>query len=99
MAFLFDTEAISEVLKPLPLPAYVAWLRAIPRAEQFTSAVVVGERCSVARFQIQGAPSLRMTRLRSRAPAPRSALAFPASMRENRGASAVARTPSHRTTT
>ena len=43
MAFLFDTDAISEVLKPRPLPAYVAWLRAIPRAEQFTSAVVVGE--------------------------------------------------------
>lgn len=43
MAFLFDTDAISEVLKPRPLPAYVAWLRTIPRAEQFTSAVVVGE--------------------------------------------------------
>lgn len=43
MAYLFDTDAISEVLKPRPLPAYVTWLRAIPRAEQFTSAVVVGE--------------------------------------------------------
>ncbi len=43
MAFLFDTDAISEVLKRRPLPAYVAWLRTIPRAEQFTSAVVVGE--------------------------------------------------------
>lgn len=43
MAFLFDTDAISEVLKPRPLPAYVAWLRTIPRAEQFTNAVVVGE--------------------------------------------------------
>ncbi len=43
MAFLFDTDAISEVLKPRPLPAYVAWLRAVPQAEQFTSAVVVGE--------------------------------------------------------
>lgn len=43
MAFLFDTDAISEVLKPRPLPGYMAWLRAIPRAEQFTSAVVVGE--------------------------------------------------------
>ena len=43
MAFIFDTDAISEVLKRRPLPAYVAWLRTIPRAEQFTSAVVVGE--------------------------------------------------------
>ncbi len=43
MAFLFDTDAISEVLKRRPLPAYVACLRTIPRAEQFTSAVVVGE--------------------------------------------------------
>lgn len=43
MAYLFDTDAISEVLKPRPLPAYVTWLRTIPRAEQFTSAVVIGE--------------------------------------------------------
>ena len=43
MAFLFDTDAISEVLKRRPLPAYVAWLRTLSRAEQFTSAVVVGE--------------------------------------------------------
>ena len=43
MAFLFDTDAISEVLKRRPLRVYVAWLRTIPRAEQFTSAVVVGE--------------------------------------------------------
>jgi predicted nucleic acid-binding protein len=43
VAFLFDTDAISEVLRRRPLPAYVAWLRTISRAEQFTSAVVVGE--------------------------------------------------------
>ena len=43
MAFLFDTDAISEVLKPRPLPAYVAWLRTVPRADQLTSAVVAGE--------------------------------------------------------
>lgn len=43
MAFLFDTDAISEVLRRRPLPAYVRWLETIPRAEQFTSAVVVGE--------------------------------------------------------
>jgi predicted nucleic acid-binding protein len=43
VAFLFDTDAVSEVLKRRPMPAYVAWLRTVPRAEQFTSAVVVGE--------------------------------------------------------
>ena len=43
MAFLFDTDAISELLRPAPLPGYVEWLQQIPRAEQFTSSVVVGE--------------------------------------------------------
>lgn len=43
MAYLFDTDAISEVLKPKPLAEYVRWLETIPRADQFTSAVVVGE--------------------------------------------------------
>jgi len=43
MAYLFDTDAISEVLKPRPAAGFVRWLAAIPREEQFTSAVVVGE--------------------------------------------------------
>lgn len=43
MAYLFDTDAISEQLKPRPAPGYVRWLQAVPREEQFTSAVVVGE--------------------------------------------------------
>ncbi len=43
MAYLFDTDAISEVLKPRPAAGYVTWLAAMPREEQFTSAVVVGE--------------------------------------------------------
>jgi predicted nucleic acid-binding protein len=43
MAYLFDTDAISEVLKPRPAAGYVKWLAAIPRDEQLTSAVVVGE--------------------------------------------------------
>lgn len=43
MAFLFDTDAISELLRPRPLPSYVHWLRNVPREEQFTSAVVIGE--------------------------------------------------------
>lgn len=43
MAFLFDTDAISELLRPRPLPPYVDWLSNVPREEQFTSAVVMGE--------------------------------------------------------
>jgi predicted nucleic acid-binding protein len=43
MPFLFDTDAISEVLRKKPVPAYLRWLAGIPRAEQFTSAVAVGE--------------------------------------------------------
>ena len=43
MAYLFDTDAISELLRPQPLMAYLEWLRDVPREGQFTSAVVVGE--------------------------------------------------------
>lgn len=43
MAYLFDTDAISEVLRPRPSPKYLTWLSEVPRAEQFTSAVVIGE--------------------------------------------------------
>src|SRR3990172_3164208 len=43
MAYLFDTDAVSEILKPKPARAYLAWLAGVPRADQFTSAVVVGE--------------------------------------------------------
>ncbi|MHB1195017.1 MAG: PIN domain-containing protein [Longimicrobiales bacterium] len=43
MAFLFDTDAISELLRPRPHPNYLKWVRAIPREDQFTSAVCVGE--------------------------------------------------------
>jgi len=43
MAYLFDTDAISELLCPRPAPAYVKWLRGISREDQFTSAVVIGE--------------------------------------------------------
>ena len=43
MAYLFDTDAISELLKPRPSSGYVRWLAAVGREEQFTSAVVVGE--------------------------------------------------------
>jgi len=43
VAYLFDTDAISEVLKPRPAKAYLDWLKTIRRVDQFTSAVVIGE--------------------------------------------------------
>ena len=43
MAFLFDTDAVSELLRPKPAAAYVRWLRSIPREDQFVSAITVGE--------------------------------------------------------
>ncbi len=43
MAFLFDTDAISELLRPRPAAAYVKWIMNVAREEQFTSAVVLGE--------------------------------------------------------
>jgi len=43
MAFLFDTDAISELLRPRPATNYVKWLMDIPREEQFTSSIVIGE--------------------------------------------------------
>ena len=43
MAFLFDTDAISELLRPRPVTAYVKWIMRVAREEQFTSAVVMGE--------------------------------------------------------
>jgi len=41
--FLFDTDAISELLRPKPNPGYLKWVKTIPREDQFTSAVCVGE--------------------------------------------------------
>ena len=43
MAFLFDTDAISELLHPHPAKTYIKWLMKVSREEQFTSAVVIGE--------------------------------------------------------
>lgn len=43
MSFLFDTDAISEVLKLRPAPKYLQWLRNVPRESQYTSAIVIGE--------------------------------------------------------
>ena len=43
MAYLFDTDAISELLRPKPNRAYVKWLASVARVDQFTSAVTIGE--------------------------------------------------------
>jgi predicted nucleic acid-binding protein len=43
LAYLFDTDAVSEVLRPKPLPRFLEWLRRIPREDQYISAVSVGE--------------------------------------------------------
>ncbi len=43
MAFLFDTDAISELLRARPADAYLEWLTNVSREDQFTSAVVIGE--------------------------------------------------------
>lgn len=43
MAYLFDTDAISELLRPKPSRAYIKWLATVARIDQFTSAVTIGE--------------------------------------------------------
>ena len=43
MAYLFDTDAISESMRRAPLRDYTDWLATIPREDQFTSSVVMGE--------------------------------------------------------
>jgi len=43
VAYLFDTDAISELLRPRPSRPYVKWLGSISRADQFASAVSIGE--------------------------------------------------------
>jgi predicted nucleic acid-binding protein len=43
MSFLFDTDAISVVLRPRPPRPYAAWLRTVDRADQYASAVTLGE--------------------------------------------------------
>ena len=43
MPYLFDTDAISEVLKPRPSQTYLEWLRSLPAEEQYTSAMCVAE--------------------------------------------------------
>ncbi|MGH2415917.1 MAG: type II toxin-antitoxin system VapC family toxin [Microcystaceae cyanobacterium] len=43
MAYLFDTNAISETLRKYLLADYLRWLRSLKREEQYTSAIVMAE--------------------------------------------------------
>lgn len=43
MAFLFDTDALSEIVRRRPAPKFLQWLETVDRADQFTSAVTIGE--------------------------------------------------------
>jgi predicted nucleic acid-binding protein len=43
VAYLFDTDAISETFRPRPLPRYAEWMNTLELGAQFTSAVVIGE--------------------------------------------------------
>lgn len=43
MAYLFDTDAISESLRPKPVKGYVEWLATVSREDQYASAVAIGE--------------------------------------------------------
>ena len=43
MGYLFDTDALSEVMRREPNATYLAWLRGIAREDQYASAVSVGE--------------------------------------------------------
>jgi predicted nucleic acid-binding protein len=43
MAYLLDTDAISETLRRRPLVAYVDWLATIPSEELFTSSIAIAE--------------------------------------------------------
>lgn len=43
MAYLFDTNAISETFRKRPNRDFTAWLAHLPRVDQFVSTVAVGE--------------------------------------------------------
>ena len=43
MAYLFDTDALSEAFKLRPAATYLDWVRGVPREQQFTSAICVAE--------------------------------------------------------
>ncbi len=64
LAFLFDTNALSEAFRRRPNPAFTQWLGELPAARQFTSSVVVAE-LYVAAYRARGSEKwLRRTNVR-----------------------------------
>lgn len=43
MAYLFDTDALSETMRKYPLADYLQWLRSLSREDQYTSSIVIAE--------------------------------------------------------
>ena len=43
MSWLFDTSALSELMRPRPNRRFVEWLGGVPEEDQFTSTLVLGE--------------------------------------------------------
>jgi predicted nucleic acid-binding protein len=41
--YLFDTDVISELLRPTPAAGFVRWIQSVSREDQFVSAITVGE--------------------------------------------------------
>lgn len=64
MPYLFDTDAISETLRPRPAARYAEWLGTVPRDRQFTSSVVLAELYSGA-FRSE-APERHLQNIRER---------------------------------
>ncbi len=48
MAYLFDSNAVSEAFRPRPNEPYSAWIRTVPREDQYTTTLVLGELYTVA---------------------------------------------------
>ncbi len=46
MMIVFDTNVVSEVLRPVPAPEVLFWLRSVPRREIWTCTVVLAELLS-----------------------------------------------------
>ena len=43
MPYLFDTDALSELIKSKPASTFVKWVGPVPREDQFVSAITIGE--------------------------------------------------------
>jgi predicted nucleic acid-binding protein len=62
--YLFDTDAVSEVFRARPAVDYLSWLANVPRREQHTSTVVLGELFAGA--YLAGNPAKHLRNIRER---------------------------------